>query len=332
MDVVTDSPGDGVQSNRVHGVHLKHAAVVILAVMAGAFFSGLSATQTTASAAVTPDIPGVVTGGTKIEVVASVLRGAEGAIAAPDGTLLVTEQSANRVSRLDASGRITPYLSNTNGAAGLAFDHNGRLIAAQTINPQIAVLSPTRDVLADSIEGMPIMRPNDLTIDRNGGIYFTDPGPPVPPEEIADLPRKPAVYYVRSETDIVRLADDIERPTGVLLNTNEKVLYVANGLGDSVLAFDVRPDGTVTNRRSFARLNGMGADGLAVDAEGRLYAATPSGVQIFSAQGRSLGTIPIPDGHELAFAGADKKTLYVVSRNTVWKIAMVAAGIGDRAK
>lgn len=313
----------------MNAVRLGQASVVIATLIAGGSLPSAVVAQT---AAVTPDIPGVVAGGTKIELVASGLRGGEGAIAAPDGTLLVTEQNANRVSRVDASGRVTPYLSNTNGAAGIAYDRYGRLIAAQTTNPQIAVLSPTRDVLADSIDGMPIMRPNDLTIDRNGGIYFTDPGPAVAPEEIVDLPRKPAVYYVRSETEILRLADDIERPTGVLLSPDEKALYVANALGDSVLAFDVRPDGTVANRRSFARLSGRGADGLAVDAQGRLYVATPTGVQIFSPDGRSFGTIPLPDGQELAFAGADKKTLYIVSRNAVWKIAMIAQGLSDRAK
>lgn len=296
-------------------------------------------TETTA-----PDIPGVVTGGTKVELVASGLRGTEGPIAAPDGTLLFTEQDANRVSRIDASGRVTPYLSNTNGTIGLAFDRLGRLIAAQTTNPQIAVLSPTRDVLADSFEGQALLRPNDLTIDRNGGIYFSDPGPPPQPGVTLDLPRKPAVFYIRSESDVVKVAEDIERPNGVLLSPDERVLYVANTLGDSVIAFDVESDGILKNRRSFARLEGVvktetgvrsGADGLAVDSAGRLYVATSAGIQIFSAQGTRLGIIPIGIANgpqNLAFAGPEKKTLYVVGRNAAWKIAMQSQGLKDRAK
>jgi gluconolactonase len=224
------------------------------------------------------------------------------------------------------------------------FDRHGRLIAAQTTTPQIAVLSPTRDVLADSFEGQPLLRPNDLTVDRNGGIYFSDPGPNPPPGATLDLPRTPAVFYIRPEGDIVKVAEDIERPNGVLLSPDEKVLYVANTLGDSLLAFDVQPDGMLTNRRSFARLDGVvktptgvrsGADGLAIDSEGRVYAATLAGIQVFTPQGRHLGTIPvgIANGPQnLAFAGPDKRTLFIVGRNAAWKVAMRSQGPKDRAK
>jgi gluconolactonase len=78
-----------------------------------------------------------------------------------------------------------------------------------------------------------------------------------------------------------------------------------------------------------------GADGLAVDEAGRLYVTSTIGVQVFSPEGRPLGTIPIgnPDGPQnLAFAGPDKKTLYVVGDGAVWKIAMLAQGPKGRAK
>jgi len=129
-----------------------------------------------------------------------------------------------------------------------------------------------------------------------------------------------------------------------LLSPDEKTLYVANTLGDAVIAFDVQADGTVRNRRDFAKLAGVtrseaavrsGADGLAVDEAGRLYVATQVGVQVFSAQGQALGTIPIGvtgGPQNLAFAGPDKKTLYVVGRGAMWKIAMQAQGYKGRAK
>jgi gluconolactonase len=315
----------------------------------GAGFSRLVGAQAPApepTATVAPEIPGVVAGGTRVEVVARGLRGTEGPIAAPDGSLLFTEQDANRISKIDAAGRVTGYLTNTGGAIGLAYDHLGRLIAAQTITPQIAVLSPTRDVLADSFDGMPLLRPNDLAVDRRGGIYFSDPGPPpLPSGELPPVPRKPAVFYIRPDGgEVVKVAEDIERPNGVLLSPDEKVLYVANTLGDSVLVFDVQPDGMLTNRRAFAQLEGVvktaagirsGADGLAVDADGRLYVASLAGIQIFTPEGRRLGTIPIGitgGPQNLAFAGPDKRTLYVVGRNAAWKIAMRAQGLKTRAK
>jgi gluconolactonase len=104
----------------------------------------------------------------------------------------------------------------------------------------------------------------------------------------------------------------------------------------------VQADGTVRNRRNFAKYEGVtktatgfasGADGLAIDTEGRLYAATTIGVQVFSPGGQHLGTIPLSRAPQnLAFAGADKKTLYVVGRGVAFKVRMLAAGFKGRAK
>ena len=76
-----------------------------------------------------------------------------------------------------------------------------------------------------------------------------------------------------------------------------------------------------------------GADGLAVDNDRRVYAATSIGVQVFSPKGQRLGTIPLSRAPQnLAFSGPDKKTLYVVGRNAAWKVQMLAAGYKGRAK
>ena len=128
-------------------------------------------TETTA-----PDIPGVVAGGTRVQVVAQGLRGTEGPIAAPDGTLLFTEQAASVITKVDASGNRTTFLENTNAANGLTFDRKGRLIGTRPDIHAIAVFTPTPMILADAAEGQPLMRPNDVIADAKGGVYFTDPG------------------------------------------------------------------------------------------------------------------------------------------------------------
>jgi gluconolactonase len=294
-------------------------------------------TETTA-----PNIPGVVAGGAKVQLLAQGLRGTEGPIAAPDGALLFTEQQASVITRVDASGNRTTYLEKTDASNGLTFDAKGRLIGTRPDIHAIAVLRPTPAVLADAAEGLPLMRPNDLVADKKGGIYFTDPGPNLPPGQ--SPPRKPAVYYIQPGGSVVKIADDITRPNGVILSPDERVLYVANTLGPAVLAFDVQPDGSARNRREFAKLEGVtktetdvrsGADGLAVDDTGRLYVATQVGVQVFSPQGQHLGTIPIGatgGPQNLAFAGPNKKTLYIVGRGAMWKLEMLAEGPRGRAK
>jgi gluconolactonase len=290
----------------------------------------------------TPGIAGVVAAGTRVELVAQGLRGTEGPIPMPDGALLFTEQGASVITKVDAQGNRTTFLEKTNGANGLTYDQKGRLIATQPATREIAVLTPARTVLASAFEGQPLLAPNDVIADRKGGVYFSDPGPnPMPG---VTLPRAPMVLYLRPDGKVVKIAEGIARPNGVMLSPDEKTLYVADTLGEAVFAFDVQPDGGVSNRRVFTKLAGVtktdtgvrsGADGLAVDDMGRLYVATQVGVQVFSPQGAALGTIPIGvtgGPQNLAFAGSDKKTLYVVGRGAMWKIAMQSQGPKGRAK
>jgi len=303
---------------------------------------GQGAETFTPTETVAPDIPGVVAGGTRVQVVAQGLRGTEGPIAAPDGALLLTEQAASVITRIDAQGTRSTFLENTNGCQGLTFDRKGRLIGVLPATKQIAVLTPARTVLASAFQGRPFIGPNDLVADSRGGVYFTDPGAYPPPGQfLTDIP---AVYYVRPDGSVIRITDEIPRPNGIILSPDEKTLYVANTLGAFVVAFDVQPDGSVRNPRNFVRLGGIrmtnqgvrsGADGLAVDEAGRLYVTSTIGVQVFSPEGRHLGTIPIgnPDGPQnLAFAGSDRRTLYVVGDGAVWKVAMLAQGPKARAK
>ena len=316
--------------------------VVLLALAASTAASGQGAETFTPTETVAPDIPGVVAGGTRVQVVAQGLRGTEGPIAAPDGTLLLTEQAASVITRIDAQGNRSTFLENTSGCQGLTFDQKGRLIGVLPATRQIATLTPARTVIAGAFQGRPFIGPNDLVADRTGGVYFTDPGGYPPPGQF--LAEIPAVYYVRPNGAVIRITDEIPRPNGIILSPDEKTLYVANTLGAFVVAFDVQPDGSVRNQRNFARLAGIrmtnqgvrsGADGLAVDEAGRLYVTSTMGVQVFSPEGRPLGTIPIgnPDGPQnLAFAGPDKKTLYVVGDGAVWKVAMLAQGPKGRAK
>jgi gluconolactonase len=137
-----------------------------------------------------------------------------------------------------------------------------------------------------------------------------------------------------------------------MLSPDEKIVYVTNGA--VIVAFDIRSDGTVANRRDFGKLEAGGAgDGMAIDAAGRLYVTSAPGVQVFSPEGKYLGLIPTPRSViSVAFSGPDKRFLYVVGsgalgpdgreltppegvRNnakTIYKLRMSARGFTGRAK
>jgi len=298
---------------------------------------------------VTTAIPGVVAAGTSVEVIKAGFTGTEGPIGLPDGSLIFTETQANRITRIDKdTGATSVFLENTNGSNGLGFDAKGRLISVQTTPGQarIGVIHPKDAVrtITDSFDGKPYGRPNDLVVAKNGGIYFSEPGPnAVPGQPPAAPPLPPAVYYVSPAGTVSRVAEGIERPNGVMLSADEKTLYVNNTAGDSLLAFDVKADGTLGPRRTFAKYGKVtttpagavtsGADGLAIDAAGRVYAATAAGVEVFSPRGETLGAIPVSLAPQnIAFAGTDKKTLYIVGRGAAFKVRLLTEGYQGRAK
>src|SRR5688572_11977295 len=137
--------------------------------------------QPPATDTVAPNIPGVVAAGTKVEVIKSGFQGTEGPIGLPDGSLIFTETQANRITKIAADGTTSIFLENTNGSNGLAFDAKGRLISVQTTPGQtkIGVIYPkgSEATLSDNFDGKPFGRPNDLVVDRRGGVYFSEPGP-----------------------------------------------------------------------------------------------------------------------------------------------------------
>ena len=293
-------------------------------------------------------IPGVVAAGSTWTIAWQGNDNADGIVGTADGGLLFAQEQPRRISKLDQNGRVSAFLENTAGAGSVAIDASGRILAvertctdpggqpAQCAEPtRISVLAPERRVLTDSFDGKPLGRLNDLVVDRKGGVYFTSGG----------------AYYMNASGWVTSLGDDI-RANGIMLNPDETIVYATNG--NVVLAFDVRPDGTVTNRRDFAALEAGGnGDGMAIDAAGRLYVTSGAGVQVFSPAGKYLGVMPTPrNAISVAFAGRDKKSLFIVGsgalgpdgqefrtpegvRNnakTIYRIPMLAEGFAGRAK
>ena len=324
------------------------AVVVAVMVSAGVSFGqGRGAPPPPATDTVAPDIPGVVVGGAKVHVIKDGFNGSEGTITLPDGSVIFSETAANRTIRIDKDDLVSVFLENTNGSNGMAFDKSGRLFVTQVPfgTGGIAILYPAsaKKTLVNNYDGKPFGRANDLTVDRNGGVYFTDSAN-AQPMPAAGVPLPTALYYLApGATKARQLVTGVEFPNGVVLSDDEKTLYLNNTNGEYLLAFDVQPDGSLKNRRNFAKYDGVtanasgvlvsGADGLTLDSQGRLYAACTNGVQVFSPQGQHLGTIPMPrPPQNLSFAGTDKRTLYVVGRGVASKVPMIARGLEGRAR
>ena len=193
-----------------------------------------------------PEIAGVITGGTRPQVIATGLNGADDPIWIPDVGLLFSEPNADRIVRLSDAGTVLPFVTGLHRPLGMTFDGQGRLISLQSeagFTSVRVVWPPGKEaVLAERFDGLPFSRPNGVTVDRKGGVYFSDPGlNPAQEEQLrktqARLP--PAVYYVPPGEGPIRVAEGIARPNGVHLSRDEKTLYVNDTNGIQAFAFDV---------------------------------------------------------------------------------------------
>lgn len=287
-------------------------------------------------------IPGVISAGARVETVRGGFKGLEGPVAASDGGLYFSDIPTNRTYKLAPDGTISVWREGTNGANGLFLLKDGRLLAAESTGPRIVSVAPDGQVmpLATAFSGRPFRAPNDLIPDAKGGVYFTDPAPRPSPDV---APKESGnVHYLRPNGAVLLLDAQIRRPNGITLSLDEKTLYVGDTEGDAVFAFDVRADGSVANKREFAKLielekGSLGlrsrADGMALDSMGRLYVATAAGIQVIDSRGRHLGIIRVPSvARNLAFAGPRRQVLYLTALESLYRVQMLSAGPPARAK
>jgi gluconolactonase len=278
-------------------------------------------------------IPGVVAAGVQPELVQEGFVFTEGPVGSADGGLYFTDIRANKIYRLDPSGKIAPARENTKGANGLAFN-SGELYAAEGAGKLISRGNHNgrAATVIDSDGSQPLGTPNDLIFDARGGFYFTDPG------AAPMLPKIPGyhgkVYYVNTSSarPPVLIDDQITRPNGLTLTLDYRTLLVDDTLGDTIWAYDVQPDASVKNKHAFAKIPQLTdgeslADGMCIDRDGRVYVTTGAGVQVFDKKGKSLGTIKTPrQPANCAFSGPDKRTLYITAREGLYRLKTLSAG------
>jgi gluconolactonase len=254
-------------------------------------------------------IPGVIAAGATWKLVWQGPDNADGIVGTTDGGLLFAQEQPSTVGLLDPNDRFSIFARDTHGTGALGIDNKGRLVGAERTcsdpggnpeqcheNAELIVLAPTRQVLASKFGDKPFWRMGEVVLDSKGGAYFSDDN---------------GTYFVNAAGTVSLVAGKQVRTNGMMLSRDEKTLYLTNGA--TVVAFDVQPDGTTRNQRDFATLQAGGnGDGMCIDAEGRLYVTSgDAGIQVFSADGKYLGVIPLPrSASSVAFSGPGKKVLY----------------------
>lgn len=246
--------------------------------------------------------------------------------------LLFTEIANDRIQRYDPkSGACSVHLQGSNRVNGMVFDPDGRLFVCESGGRAIAYYDAgQKTVIADSYEGRQLNSPNDLAIDRQGRVWFTDPNYSTGRDDL-ELDHE-SVYRLDPQRDgswtITRATHDTTRPNGLLVAPDDKTLYVAQSeYGDARMrelrAYPINDDGSLGEYRVLHNFYpGRGIDGMCLDSDGNIIACAgwdESGpgpmIYVFAPNGRVLETHPVPVDRptNCSFGDSDLQTLYVTT-------------------
>lgn len=244
----------------------------------------------------------------------------EGPAADMQGNVYFSDINAGRIYKWSPDGSVSIFVEGLNAPNGLAFAPDGLLIACEGGKGRLIAINAQGQItpLVEQYNQVRFNEPNDLWIDPQGGIYFTDPV-----YQAALVQDGEHVYYLTPDrSQVSRVISDMVRPNGIVGTDDGKMLYVTDQGAGQTFVYDIPASGTLINKRLFTA---VGSDGMALDANGNLYLTTPNKVQIFDASGKYLHDISVPENPtNLAFGGADYLTLFITARTAVYTLQLQA--------
>lgn len=285
---------------------------------------GLIVLLSLAAAGYCVDGPGIPAPGASVEKLAGGFSFTEGPAADAEGNIYFSDIPNNRIHKWSLDGRLSTFRENSGGANGLFFDRNGSLLACEGGGRRLVSISPTGavTVLADSFKGKRFNSLNDLWIDPEGGVYFSDPryGGRDGMEQDGEH-----VYYLSPDREkLIRVIDDMVRPNGLIGTRDGKLLYVTDHGGGKTFVYTINKDGTLSDKKLFAP---EGSDGMTIDNQGNVYLTT-SAVSVYDRRGRKIETIEVPERpSNVTFGGRDKSTLFITARTSLYSIRTKVRGV-----
>ena len=245
------------------------------------------------------------------------------------GNVYFTDQPNDRIMRWSADGELSTFLKPAGRSNGLYFDKKGNLLACADEKNELwsIALSGKATVLVKEYKGKLLNGPNDLWVRPDDGIYFTDPfyrrnyWKRGPREQ-----DKQCVYYLSPDRKtLIRVADDLVQPNGIIGTPDGKTLYVAD-IGDrKTYSYTINEDGTLSNKALFCR---MGSDGMTIDNEGNVY-LTGRGVTVFNSKGDRIKQIDVNERWtaNVCFGGKERNVLFITASKGIYGIRMRVNGV-----
>jgi gluconolactonase len=271
----------------------------------------------------------VVAPDARLEKLAGGFDFTEGPTCDAEGNLFFTDQPNDRILKWSVEGRLPTFLLPAGRANGMCFDPKGRLIACADERNALWSIAPDGEVtvLIDGYGGKRLNGPNDVWVQPDGALYFTDPFYDRTWWTHHTMPQDGQhVYFLSADRrQLLRAADDLQKPNGIVGTPDGRTLYVTDIGAGKTYRYDIAPDGGLARKTLVCE---HGSDGMTLDNEGNLY-LTGNGVLVFDKEGRQIDQIPVPNEKwtaNVSFGGKDRHTLFITASTGLYAIRMRVKG------
>lgn len=282
---------------------------------------------------------------TKIEVIAEGYVWTEGPVWVPkENCLLFSDVPQNINYKWTEKEGATPFLNPSGytkdtlklqGSNGLFLDNQGKLILCQTGDRAVARYKGSYtnsksefEVIANNYQGKRFNAPNDLTIDKKGNIYITDPNFGLL-EGAKEIPFQ-GVYKIDTKGEVTLLTDKWSAPNGIGISPDNKKLYIANSEPALFISYDISEDGKLSNENIILDMrpalkksvSKQLPDGMAIKKDGTIFVTGPDGIFVIDKNGKHLGTIKTDKLTSNCAFNEDESVLYVSCHQLILRIKL----------
>lgn len=272
--------------------------------------------------------PPIVAEGATPHLISRQFKFTEGPAVDKDGNVFFTDQPNDKIWKYDTAGKLTVFLGKSGRANGLYFDQAGNLIACADESNQLLSISPKKKVtvLVKNVKGKKLNGPNDLWINANGDIYFTDPYYQryYWRRRTSELDGEKLYLLKKGAKEPVIASGIFKKPNGIIGTPDGKYLYVADIDDNKTYRFEVGQDGSLSNSIVFAE---QGSDGMTIDNMGNIY-LTGIGLTIYNAEGKKVKHIDIdePWTANVCFGGPNRDKLFITASTALYTLDMKVHG------
>jgi len=270
----------------------------------------------------------VITPGAKLEKLAGDLKFGEGPTCDANGNVFFTDQPNDRILEWSVDGKLSTFMQPAGRANGMYFDGKGNLIACADEKNELWSIAPDKKttVLVKGYQGKYLNGPNDVWVAPDGGMYITDPFYKRQWWDHDTMAQDgEQVYHLSPDgKKLARVTNDFKKPNGITGTPDGKKLFVADIGADRTYAYDILPDGALSNKTLYCP---KGSDGMTIDEKGDIYLCG-HGVTVFDKTGKQIEHIDVPEpwSANVSFGGKDHQTLFITASKSLYSIHLIVKG------